>query len=351
MNNGKQLIIAVAILGALIAATLLLRRDPFENKSKPDYSTLLARRSEGSIDKIVVRKNEAPLTVEKRGDAWWITEPRELPADEGTVKDAAGFLEKMTITDMASKKKERHSEYGLGKDSPDYVEIKAFSKGSEVLSFAGGKPTPDYQGNFILLASDQETVYKTDKAIPYVFGKEIKDWRSKVVLQIPREDFERIRLTNAGGTLELEKDSEGNWRRKDASDWFADKNRLGSLMVSLGRLQWVDVVDEPDAGVDYGFQSPQAGIVVTAAGKQHTLVVGKELEEPKGNTWVRLEGDPRVYQVRKPQVDRLTKEFDFYKGEAPQPRQESMPEIKVEPPGEASGAGDVSTAAPQTELK
>jgi len=146
MNKGKQLIVALLVLGVLIGAALLVWRDPFEKGTKPDYSAMLPARSEGCIDKVKVTNKEGTITVEKRGDSWWLIEPRELPADDGQLKAAAAALEKIALVDTASKKQERQAEYGLAKDNPERIQVKAFAAGQEVLSFAPASVYPMLKG-------------------------------------------------------------------------------------------------------------------------------------------------------------------------------------------------------------
>ncbi len=337
------MIVAVLVLAVLAAVAVWMKRDPFESKTKPDYSKLLPARAEGSIDKIAIKKKDSVITAEKRENGWWITEPRQARADDNALKEVADTLEKVGIDDIASKKKERQPEYGLSEDSPDYVEVKAFSGGSEVLSFVSGKQTPDFRGSFIRLATDVDTVFITNEPMPAIFDNDFNEWRGKHILDVPVADFERLRLTNAQGSLELEKDAEGKWRKKDDPNWYADQNRLSQVMNVLGRLPWAEIVDEPEATTDYGFQTPTASAALSAKGKDYELIIGKELEEPKSNYWAKLEGDTKIYQVRKPQVDRLTKEFDFYKGEPP----EASPQPGAEVKPEAGKPSEVKPVSPE----
>lgn len=327
MNKGKQLIIALAFLAMLIIIAFQLRSDPFEQSGRQDYSTLLSKRMEGSIDKIVVKNKESSLTVEKRQDAWWITEPRELSADENGLKPAVSFLEHLTVADIASKKKERQSEYGL-KDNPERVDVKAFSKGAEVLSFAAGKVTADFKGSFILLALDPETVYSTSEPMPALFLRGVKDWRSKFIVDI--DELERIRIFNPKGALELEKDAQGNWGKKDDPAWKTDANRLNQLIATLSKFAWAEVVDDPDPAVSYGFEKPQARISLIGKGKEYMVIVGKEVDQPKGNTWIQALGDPKIYQVRKAQVEKITRDWDYYRENQPEAKEEAPPPSKAE---------------------
>jgi hypothetical protein len=329
MNKGRQLIIASVILAVLVIIALQMQRDPFEKSGKQDYSDLLPARAQGSIDKIVVKNRESSLTAEKRGEAWWISEPLELAADSEGIKSAAAFLEKMSIKDIASKNKERQSEYGL-KDGTERVDVKAFSKGVELLSFAAGKATPDFQGSFILLSGDPDTVYSTDEPLPFLLRKGVKDWRNKFIVDIPKDDLERIQLVNAKGALDLEKDAQSNWVKKDDPQWKIDTNRLNQLITAFSRLTWADVADEPDPAVDYGFQKPRAKLSMAAKGKEYVVTVGNELEQPKGNTWIRAEGDPKLYQVRKPLVERITRDWEYYREGEPEARPEVKPETSKE---------------------
>jgi len=316
MNKGRQLMVALLVLGGLIGAALLVWRDPFDKAPGRDYSGLFPTRSEGSIDRIAVTNKEGSITAEKRGDSWWIIDPKELPADNGLVMAAAAALEKMTVVDAASKKQERQVEYGLAKDSPERMEVKAFAAGTEVLDFAAGKRSPDGQGIFIVMAKDPNTVYVASETVPFIFGRTVKEWRSKVILDLRRETIDRIQITNSKGALDLVKESGDQWQRKDDPSWHADSVRIGQVLDTFTRLPWVDVVDEPDLSVDYGFNAPQARAAATAEGKDHVLVFGKDLEGPGGNCWLKLEGDPKIYQVRKVILDRFTRDFDYYRGEA-----------------------------------
>jgi hypothetical protein len=317
MNKGKPLIIALLVLGALIGATLLVWRDPFEKGSRPDYSALLPACPEESIDRIGVTTKEGTITAEKRGGRWWIIEPRELPADEGPLKAAAASLEKLALVDIASKKQERQGEYGLAKESADRIEVKASSTGTEVLNFAAGKRTPDGGGAFIVLAKDPNTVYVTSAALSSLFGAGVKEWRSKMVLDLSRETVDRIQIVNSMGTFDLEKESGDNWRKTDDSNWSVDSVRVGQALGALSRLSWVEIVDEPQLVVDYGFSTPQARVAVTAGGKDYAVVFGKDVEGSTGNCWLRMEGDPKIYQVRKAILDRFIRDFDYYHREAP----------------------------------
>ena len=335
MDKSKQLIIAVGVLAVLVSVTLFMRRDPFEKLPKPDYASLLPSRTEGSIDRMMVKNKTGSITVEKRGDKWLITEPQELPAEESIMKEVASSMERLAIVDLASENKERQAEYGVAKESPDRIEVKAFSKGNEVLAFFGGGITPGSTGSFIVIPSAPDKVYSTGEPLPFVLSHGIKDWRNRSIVQIPGDDIERLQLTNAKGTLDVEKDAQNQWHKKDDPTWQADPDRLIQLTSLLSKLLWADVIDTPDPATDTGFQFPWAKITVTAKGKDTVILVGKELEAPKGNTWVKVEGDSKLYQIRKPQSERFAREPDFYKGE---PAEKAAPEKP-----------DNGTAAPKPE--
>ena len=322
MQKGKQLIVAFLVLGILIGAALLVWRDPFERSTRPDYSTLLPARSEGSIDSITATTKEGSISAEKRGDTWWLVQPHELAADDGLLKAAQASLEKIAVADMASKKQERQAEYGLAKESAERIEVKASAAGKEVLNFAAGKRTPDGGGVFIVLAGDPNTVYTTAGALSSIFGAGIKEWRSKMVLDLPRESIDRIRVVNSQGTFDVEKESGDQWRKKDDPNWPVDAARMGQVIGAFSRLPWVELVDEPQLVVDYGFNTPQAKVTVTAGGKDYILTFGKDAEGSPGNCWVKIEGDPKVYQIKKAILDRFTRNFDYYRSEAPKPDEE-----------------------------
>jgi len=282
---------------------------------------VLPARAEGSIDRIAVTNREGSLVAEKRGGQWWLVEPRELRADDAVMNGAAAALEKLSLTDVVSRKKERQGEYGLSGETAEYLEIKAFAGGRELLGFAAGKRTPDMQGTFVVLAKEPDTVYSASALMPAVFSRGFQDWRSRVILDLPQNGFEQVEVVSGKGSLHLVKEGENNWHKKDDPNWHADKVRVGPLLSSFTRLSWTQIVEEPDGATDYGFQKPAARVTVTAGGSQHVLIFGNETGEGSGSVWLKVEGDPKVYQVRKPLLERFTKDFEFYRGEAEPPPQ------------------------------
>jgi len=322
MNQSKSLIIALLILGVLLAVALLVWRDPFDRGSRPDYSGLLPYREKDSIDRITVTNREGTFTAEKRNNRWWLIEPRELPADEGQLKAAATTLEILTVTDTASRKRERQAEYGLAQDSPERVSVKVFAAGKEVLAFAAGRPAPDGHGTFMVLAREPETVYVGSHPLPTLLTQGLKHWRNKVIVELPQDKLEQLKLATGKGVLDLIKEEGSSWRKPDDPTWYADPARLGALLSIISRLSWVEVVDEPAAAADYGFDKPQASVSARAEGRDYQLVFGKEVEGSPNNCWLKLEGDPKVYQVGKALLERFTRDPDFYKGEPPKPAEE-----------------------------
>ncbi len=319
MNKGKPLIVALLVLAVLIVASLLVWRDPFEKASTPTYTDIFPARTEGSVDRIAVTTREGAITAEKRGDRWWVIEPREFPADDGVIKAAAASLEKLAIQGIASKKQERQAEYGLGKESLERIEVKTFAGGIEVLSFAAGKRSPDGPGSFIVLSKEPNTVYVTSEMVPFILSRGVKEWRSKFILDLRREVIDRVQVVNSKGTFDLGRENGDQWRKRNAPSWPVDNTRLGQVLDSFSRLPWAEVVDAPDPAFDYGFKKPQARVTAAAEGKEYVLVFGKDVVGASGNCWLKLDGDPKVYQVRKAILERFTRDFDYYRGEAAKP--------------------------------
>lgn len=312
MIRGKQLLIALMLLSALMITAIVLDRDPFKQARKPDLSGLLPGRAEGSIDKILISSKEGNVTLEKRGDLWWILEPRELRADDVTVKSVASALEKMNLTELVSRKKERHSEYGLGEDQPERAQVKAFSSGIELLDFTLGKQTPDMQGTFVSLTKEPDGVYVAKPFLPRTLNQGISAWRYKFVLDLDESNVDRIQIETGKGILDLAKAPGGSWKKRDDSSWVADKDRVDQLLSGLARLPYVEVIDEPGVDARYGFGNPSARVTLSAAGWNYVLILGKETASG-GNFWIKVEGMPAVYQVRKTVAERFSQDFDFYR--------------------------------------
>ena len=136
------------------------------------------------------------------------------------------------------------------------------------------------------------------------------------LVSVDREKLAKVVITNASGTITLEKKDGGEWRVTSPRDLPAEESSLNQVKNALEGLMASDPVWE-NAGDEErkkaGFDTPAATVVWKSDdGKEGTLEVGREL--PKNEVYyVASSGKPGIYTARKWNVEVFTKALDGFR--------------------------------------
>ena len=107
-------------------------------------------------------------------------------------------------------------------------------------------------------------------------------------------DLSRITYTYNGQTLTLDH-ADGSWTLAEDSDYHLDESACNTMRTALMALNAKRSLT-PQAGEDYGLDSPQLTVTVTAAGQSTTLTFGAE-NPVTGDLYVQKVGDDAIYTV------------------------------------------------------
>ena len=108
------------------------------------------------------------------------------------------------------------------------------------------------------------------------------------------EDLEQIEYTYNGQTYTLQY-SGGSWQLAQDPAYHLDESACNTMRTALMALNAKRSLT-PQAGEDYGLDSPQLTVTVTAAGQSTTLIFGAE-NPVTGDLYVQKAGDDAVYTV------------------------------------------------------
>ena len=108
------------------------------------------------------------------------------------------------------------------------------------------------------------------------------------------EDLEQIEYTYNGETYTLQY-SGGSWQLAQDPAYHLDESACNTMRTALMALNAKRSLT-PQAGEDYGLDSPQLTVTVTAAGQSTTLTFGAE-NPVTGNLYVQKAGDDAIYTV------------------------------------------------------
>ena len=108
------------------------------------------------------------------------------------------------------------------------------------------------------------------------------------------EDLEQIEYTYNGETYTLQY-SGGSWLLAQDPAYHLDESACNTMRTALMALNAKRSLT-PQAGEDYGLDSPQLTVTVTAAGQSATLTFGAE-NPVTGDLYVQKAGDDAIYTV------------------------------------------------------
>ena len=108
------------------------------------------------------------------------------------------------------------------------------------------------------------------------------------------EDLEQIEYTFNGETYTLQY-SGGSWQLAQDPAYHLDESACNTMRTALMALNAKRSLT-PQAGEDYGLDSPQLTVTVTAAGQSTTLTFGAE-NPVTGDLYVQKVGDDAIYTV------------------------------------------------------
>ena len=108
------------------------------------------------------------------------------------------------------------------------------------------------------------------------------------------EDLEQIEYTYNGETYTLQY-SGGSWQLAQDPAYHLDESACNTMRTALMALNAKRSLT-PQAGEDYGLDSPQLTVTVTAEGQSTTLTFGAE-NPVTGDLYVQKAGDDAIYTV------------------------------------------------------
>lgn len=187
-NKKSQFLILGGVILAL-AGYLILNRSDRMNYTLPDIPAMDA----AALSKIEIIKKDNTLTLIKKDNKWLIA-PNNYPTDETRIKSITDAVEKLTLTELASKTK-NYVLYGL--DEPSAITVKAYEKEKAAREFIIGKVTASYNHTFVRLPGDEQVYHALD-AFRDAFEKDVDELRDKTALKIESAAVSEITIEKDG---------------------------------------------------------------------------------------------------------------------------------------------------------
>lgn len=249
-------------------------------------------------------------TLQKVDGAWKIVAPIETGASE---TDASGIVTVLGDIDVVRVVEEAPAdlkEYGL--DAPPLeVDFKADGGKMSGRLLIGIRTATG--GNLYARRDDQPRVILVGQYHEATLNKSTFDLRDKHIVKLDRTKIDGVELNIGGKTGEFAK-ADNDWKMSKPFAARADNSAIDGLFGNLDALQMksaVTAAPTADELKKFGFDKPQATVVLRAGTERTTFVVGGAMHD--SSVYVRDGLRPDVYTVEASSAADFKKAIDDYR--------------------------------------
>ncbi len=266
----------------------------------------------------VVPKEGMPLTVEKRGDQWWITAPFQGWASKDEVERVLRTLCELK-PDRRPDEDPSKPEYGLAQP----VLTARMWCGGKKFEIALGDETPVGSQRFARIEG-RKGLFLVSSFLKTDLEKKPEDLRDKKLAHYDKDKVSSLALQNANGTFEIVARQEGGgkeWYLSQPMATRADRWAVDNLVNRPGEVEAKAFEPMPKNLAEVGLDKPVAKLVLRIEGdKPVTLMIGKTVEksvesstgagaEPQQLVYAMLEGRPELLLVEASFASDLSKDL------------------------------------------
>ena len=230
----------------------------------------------------------------KRADGTWrLAAPIEAAADDTAVDNLVRAIADCEVKKSLDDTPDDLAPFGLDKPK---VTVKVALKDRELPAVRVGKTSPVGYSTYIQRA-DEPKIYLTTSAFQSGMDKQVKDLRSKTIVDFKDDDVRRITVAKGGTTLALVK-TEDKWSIEQPAAYAADESAVRGFLSSLRSMRAKDFPSEDDKDLPaFGLDAPRTSVVlaVGADGTNTQILFGKEAEDK--SVYVKVGNRPTVFTI------------------------------------------------------
>jgi hypothetical protein len=248
--------------------------------------------SEGDIQAIRIAKSGAdPIVLKNLANNWVIAEPKQLPADQDTVKSMVSSLSTLNSDRLIDDHPADLSGFGLTTPSE---EIDVTLKNGTVDKILLGSDTPSGSDTYAKL-DGKAPVYSLISSTKSAFDKTVTDLRDKRILPFNQDKVTAITLTSKGPPFTFGKNAQGEWQITKPSPMRADTTQVDDLLRKLKDAK-MDTTATDQKAIDTQFNGGTA--LATATVTDNTGPMAVTVKKGKDNSYyARSSAIEGIYKV------------------------------------------------------
>jgi len=266
-------------------------------------------------------KNGPAVTLEKKGNQWWIMAPFKGWADKDEVERIARTICELK-PDRRPEEDPNKKEYGL--NEPEIVAKMWYDGGKRKVEIAIGAETPVGSQRYAKIEG-HKGLFLVSSFVKTDLEKKPEDLRDKKLAHYDRDKVTKIALNNSHGSFELtskvESEDKKTWYLTNPISTKADRWTVDTLLTRPGEVEAKAFEELPKDLSKVGLKKPAIKLVLTPQeGKPVTILVGKKVkkmvkkewgegEEEKEVVYAMTEGRPELLLVEASFFDDLNKDL------------------------------------------
>ncbi len=224
-----------------------------------------------TVTELDFRTPRSKFRLEKKGDNWDMTEPRDAPADSDTASSLSSALSSGRFTDVADEQaQDRAAEAKYGLAAPEVTVHVRNEQGGEASLVIGKKDGNTYYAR----DSGRSLVFRVEDSLVKKFlDASFESLRDKHILRAKADDFSQLTIRNEKLTMKATRSAPGKWQVVEPA------TRKGKTMIAwhvfdpLNTSKATEVIEHPSAGMLAKLAKPEVEIKLTNAKGAVTTVV------------------------------------------------------------------------------
>jgi hypothetical protein len=192
----------VALLGTLVALVVIayvVTLKPGETSVVHGEGDALVVVDSAAADRVEVNTPSSNVVLQKRGVEWFVTSPVEDRADPKNVASVLERANNLRVKSIVSENPEKH---GIFQVDSTGTRVTIGASGSEPVSFIVGKSSSSFTDTYVRKEGTNQ-VAMVDGSFPWVFTKELKDWRDRSLLRVASEQIAGVGFRYGDTTFTL----------------------------------------------------------------------------------------------------------------------------------------------------
>jgi hypothetical protein len=265
------------------------------------------------VTRLDIESPKGPVTVTREKDAWKITAPEALAADQVEVGAVLSRLSALRAQAFLSEDASGIPRY-LAKPE---VKVTVHQEGAAAPTTVLLAPSPDKRGGestvYAAVAGKGPVVLVDGKAIENVGRTPLQLRDRRVFAGLEPKDVKRLRVKAGGQIAVLERSGDTEWKLVEPTKGAAKSSKVEDLLYTLRGLKWDDIAaDKPETPARWGLDAPAFEVTLLKAdgGELGTLVVGKR----DGERYFARTAGGHVYTIAAGALGELPKVPDDFKG-------------------------------------